>query len=81
MISRKLVAAAAAAALTVTPVAASAAKSAATARQVAPAAEKVEEGSELQNYRGGILVPLGVIVVLILIGVFAFKGKKKVVSP
>jgi hypothetical protein len=80
MFAKNFVAAVAAVALSVTPAIASPAKNAAAARQVAPAAEKVE-GSQLGGYRGGILVPLGVIVVVVLIAVFAFKGKKKKARP
>jgi hypothetical protein len=81
MLSKKLVAAAAAVALAAAPAAASPAKTAAAARQAVPAAEKIEEGSQqFSGYRGGIIIPFGIIIALGAVGYFVFKKKKKV-SP
>jgi hypothetical protein len=66
VVFKGIIAATAAVALSATPVMAAATSTAASARaatQVAPAAETVEEGSEL---RGGWIIPLIAIVAIIL---------------
>ena len=83
MAFKRLVAAASAVALVITPTVAAAATAAATskaaAQEVAPA-DETAEGSELR--RTGIIIPLAGVILLILIILYATKkGDKEPISP
>ncbi len=75
MALKKLISASAAMALVFSPTVAAAAKAAPASQQVAPAAESIDEGSELR--RTGFIIPLAGIALIVLIILLVTKKKDK----